>query len=450
MYRLTILEGSLAGQSFAIGQGDFVIGSAEGSDLRLPDPGIAARHASILVKDDDVILLNESADHPVRVHDHPVKVHHLHHGDILIVGSLRALFHRIEPPPAATEKRVISLVQIGAVLMALVVLAIQVSFLVGFPLWQRAISQRPPVDITEEPEVEAVVVEAPPSEPVEEVPTSSAPAWISELMSGGIPDEDPGDDAAAGQREASIADTNLYAQVFALMEQAEVLISEAGLEEAGERYEQIMTLAPEFLPAFIEYARLLELRGLPEEAAALWQDIRGRTQRELLREQADREVSRLTEAAVAAKTGEPPAPRLAGRLRIADVERTRFQSSPEYDEMRLLQISLRARAGEDAMSLDDVRLYVEFYDRLDDGSLVDTTSKTSANPQNIKGPWAIGETLRVTASYVTPPGLRSREEAEGKSRSYGGYRIYVYYQGVLQDETAAPLSLLQKPMFKPF
>ncbi|MCB1102039.1 MAG: hypothetical protein KDL10_06735, partial [Kiritimatiellae bacterium] len=87
---------------------------------------------------------------------------------------------------------------------------------------------------------------------------------------------------------------------------------------------------------------------------------------------------------------------------------------------------------------------------LDDGSLVDTTSKTSANPQTIKGPWAIGETLRVTASYVTPPGLRSQEASEGTPRSYGGYRIYVYYQGVLQDEIAAPLSLLQKPMINPF
>ena len=41
MYRLTILEGSLAGHSFAIGQGDFVIGSAEGSDaMLLPRPEI--------------------------------------------------------------------------------------------------------------------------------------------------------------------------------------------------------------------------------------------------------------------------------------------------------------------------------------------------------------------------------------------------------------------------
>ncbi|HMP72850.1 MAG TPA: FHA domain-containing protein [Kiritimatiellia bacterium] len=420
MYRLIFMTGQNRGRRLAIQQGDLVLGSDGSCHVQLgDDPGMAAVHATILHRGEELILQDEAGGETTFVNEHPVKVHRLQHGDVIRLSQTRIEFQWMEPPAPFTPKRKVSLTQVVALAGVAVVLALQALFILGLPFWHGAGGGVELVERIEEPEVAVVEPELEPEperEVAEEVPKPEL-----------------------GQEE----------RFAAMMEQAEVEMARLRFPQADLLYEEIIAEAPEFLPALVARARLFERRGMNNRALEQWRRVIDRAWGTAFYDEALEAQRKLLFAELdgldAPRT--TPVGRLGRRILISNVERERFQASEEHDELRALRISLRPAVNEASISVPDVKVVVEFFERnMGSDEIVLSTANQGTSLVTLSGAWVPGETRTVTASYMIPKGARERERIEtGKRRGYEGYRVLVYYQGDLQDEDASPRRLLDQP-----
>ncbi|MFH0908967.1 MAG: FHA domain-containing protein [bacterium] len=246
----------------------------------------------------------------------------------------------------------------------------------------------------------------------------------------------------------------------ALQEKAEAMLVQAKTAMADKRYvaaddliERIQVLAPDFTPAYVERARLYENRGMLKKAGEQWSRVMDLSVGSPLYEEAAAERQRLARTELiqtmtsARDEGKEDAERLQRRIRIANVEREKFEANQEFDEMRLLRINVIPRMREGGIDVDEFICVVVFYDR---SQLKETIRPTRAvapkDALKVEGVWPAGEQKTLAAAYIVPRGFRDEEEKMvGERRAYEGYRILIYYQGVLQDEAARPKSLLALP-----
>ena len=118
--------------------------------------------------------------------------------------------------------------------------------------------------------------------------------------------------------------------------------------------------------------------------------------------------------------------------------------------MRLARVLMKPRTSEGRVDVDEVRVWVVFYDRVTGGDVVPTRATTPAEPLRIDTAWGAGEQKSVTATYIVPRGFRKEEETlTGQKRAYEGFRVQVWYKGELQDEDATPKTLLKEIMPEP-
>jgi hypothetical protein len=223
--------------------------------------------------------------------------------------------------------------------------------------------------------------------------------------------------------------------------------------QADNVLERIQMMTPDFVPAFRERAVLFEQRGMLKQAGEQWQKVMNLTAGTPLYEQAAAERQRIARLEVTRKTVEGPtapredtsARRLGKRIRIASVERERFRANEEYDEMRLIRITLRPRNNERNINPDQVVVTATFFDRvIGTDRIVPTGALVPEDGLHISGEWAPGEARTVSAAYIVGKNFRAEEQQLlGERRDYEGYWVRVYYRGVLQDESAMPARILE-------
>jgi len=147
-------------------------------------------------------------------------------------------------------------------------------------------------------------------------------------------------------------------------------------------------------------------------------------------------------------TNPPAPPTLAASpvLRLVALEQNRLPDRPEFDEMRLVHVTI-APATNPPPAAADIRVQVTFYDQDENtGALTPTAALTL--PEELAPPpdWDRREPVTLTASCCVPHGWREREQQAGQQLRFAGYRVRVYANHRLQAEDARPPDLLRREL----
>lgn len=509
MYRLIFLNGKMKGRRVAVQQGAIDIGRDPQCHLDLSDDDeVSRRHAVIEERPDGYYVRDLGSLNPVEVNGEAVTERKLNHGDKIEVGRTQLEFQLIVEQPVVTAKRRLSPLQFTAVLVIGCLLLAEVLFVVVFPMWNGAGDPievaattnapvrkkvKPPAPlpvpaVSNSPEVvharallnevavtytnvpveiftSPVPVSATLPEPV--VPTApqpfppvAIPAPVNDVRP--ITDTNRAEVVVAPpvkpEPPPAPVEDPVLTMAKAMMGDAARKIQAGELVQADQTYDRIQIMAPDFVSAYTERARLYEKRGMYRLAGEQWVQVLNRsagTPIYALAAEARQRVARLEIADKEQKARDADKPKPTANtnqksLRIVSVDRERFQSTKEYDEMRVLRINMRARAT-DPVDASAVRVQIVFYDRntLDD-KIVPTRAIAPDNALRVEGRWGPGETRAVTATYTVPRDFRAEEYRSIKQRRvYEGYRIRVFYKGELQDEDAMPKSLEDLPAPRP-
>lgn len=112
VYRLKGTAGSVINRSFPLHR-CLLIGTGDGCDIRLEQPGVAARHAEVRVSEKgSVVLRSLEESSPILCNGEPVTERELASGDEIRVGQCRFLLQapglrpeRVLTPEAARKRR---------------------------------------------------------------------------------------------------------------------------------------------------------------------------------------------------------------------------------------------------------------------------------------------------------------------------------------------------------
>jgi len=479
MYRLLFLNGKLKGKRLTIQQGSVTIGRDPECQVDLDDDDEVSRHHAVIeYRGGSPVIRDLGATNPVEVNQQPIKEHRLRNGDLIEIGRTVIEFQSSDSSEPPRQRRRFSKMQAFSFLAIALIILLQLVFVIFFPLWQKsetvqivlpeekkeepvilppaAEKQPEPVVAAATPPTPPPVAErtAPPEPPKVEVPKPAEPV-VAEKRDDPVP-ELPGEVRPVSGRDLVDSANPLENQARMMLAEAKSEIARMNYPQADSILERIQFMTPEFVPAWQERARLFERRGFYRQAGEQWQKVMSLTAGTPLHEQAAverRHVARL-EALQPVKI-EPPAPKdetrisepLARNIRIVSVDRERFQATEEFDDMRLVRITLRPRNNEGAVDSSQIQVIVNFYDRVEGTDiLVPSRALTQQDGTRITGPWPAGESRNVTAAYILKKGFRAEErKLLNERRVYEGYRVTIYYQGVLQDENAMPRRILDLP-----
>jgi pSer/pThr/pTyr-binding forkhead associated (FHA) protein len=504
MYRLVFLNGPDKGKRLAIREPLITVGRDPDCFLRLTDEEASRKHAIIEQRPEGVFLKDLDATNPTLVNDTPVREARLQNGDRIEFGSTLLQFQILADATDAQRRRV-SHGEGIATAAVVIIIAAQVALLAYLASRHRAVvgdqmaatpEQQPAEQTVAPPETAPATAPseqeaAASKEPVESEPAAGATASattnlqnapdadlqtlraeVDELkrqveglaaptttaaVAAVPPPEAPGLPAAGPEQDAVLV------RAQAMLRQASAEIARMNFVRADEQLQRIQIMAPDFLPAYIERARLFERRGMLKAAGEQWAEVLNRSMGTPLYEQAAAERIRLARLEVAQPTqpatGEPPADaagRLPRRIRILDIQQERFPKNEQFDEMRLLRVTLKPKPGEKELDPYYAKVVVTFFDENTETQKVQPTRAMVSKALSPEGPWREGEQRNVSATYIVPKGFREQEIAQyGERMLYYGYVVQVYYREQLQDVEARPRSLIQQlgripsPVHKP-
>ena len=139
-------------------------------------------------------------------------------------------------------------------------------------------------------------------------------------------------------------------------------------------------------------------------------------------------------------TIEPPA------FRIDSTDVVRMPASDQYEDMRLINLSFTHSFASRPARGSDVRVSMTVYDRdLGNRAVSVSQIKLTTDPQTLPSEIQPNQRVDLQFAYVVPVGFRSKQARQtGKSLSYHGFVVEVYYKGRLQARIARPESLLQR------
>jgi pSer/pThr/pTyr-binding forkhead associated (FHA) protein len=491
MYRLTFLSGPLKGKRLAIRQGPVTIGRDPECNIAVADNEIFRKHAVIERRDDDFYIRDVGSKSGILVNDIICRESKLKHKDTITIGRTVILFQQVAKADAGEGRRVTHSQGLAFAAVICTIL-VQLAFVVGLSVWRRDVVKKtgkaPPassaqqttsvVPVASNPVAEAKahaqtvipahVEETTPTGPpgtrvtqdieklradVEDVrqqvkpfaksDTSVVPAPAMTASMQRVADEEP-------QKKVDL----LTAKAQQMLQAAQQEIANKNMAQADMQLERIQILAPNFLPSYIERARLCEQRGDLAKAGEQWREVLHRSSGTPLYEQAAAERIRLSRLEIIRNTTEIGTPdekkrsteRLGRRIKIVSVEMQRFPENDRFEEMRLLRITLKPKSGERSMDLSEIRVDVLFFD--------EETFSRDVNPTRVvvpkdalrlDGDWNQDGQQTVTAAYIVPKHFRKKElEKYGQKCAFLGYLAQVYYREQLQDEDARPKALLQK------
>ena len=484
MYRLIFLSGPLKGKRLAIQQGPVIIGRDPDCHIAVADDEISRKHAIIELRDNAFHIRDLGSMNGILVNDRTCREAKLNHGDTLEIGRTRIHFQQMNQNDLREKRRVTHSqgLAFGAVIF---IILIQLAFVVGFSLWRKDVVEEPE-EKTEAPppaavnaptaasstfaEAEAHLQSTARAEPYKPIPVSEPQTNVTEDIRDLRRDVDdlrqhvnelakPEPPAATATVQAVTDDEPeppkkvdpLTAKAQKMLQAALLEITRNNLLQADRQFERIQIMAPDFLPAYIERARLCEQRGDLAKAGDLWKEVLHRSSGTPLYEQAAAERIRISRLEILQKTTKagtpaekkPTAERLARRIKIVSVEPQRFPENDQFEEMRLLRITLKPKVGERELNRAEILVHVVFFD--EDYISRDINPTRVAVPKDslrLDGTWTQDEQMTVTAAYIVPKDFRKTEQEKyGQKCRYFGHIVQVYYREQLQDEEARPRSL---------
>lgn len=470
MYELEILNGPWQGKRFRVTEPELIIGRDAECHLRLPDDEASRKHASIEVQPDGIFIRDLSSLNGTWVNNQVVPQARLNDGDVIEIGRTRMRYRKKPPAPSPTRRR-LSTVHMLATLAVVLFLLLQLGLLAALslraPFLLKWLGRPPPPSPTPPPEPPAqpapvaqetppALTESPPPEPPPQpVETRQEPEWKEELASLRTEVEQLREQLTPPQPPPAPPEPPvdpLIVRAREMLDAAAREIQKSNFREADDILAKIQIMAPQFVPAYVERARLFEQRGMLEKAGEQWAEVLRLSVGTPLYEQAAAERIRLARLAAERKV-EPDrttTPRVPGppgrRVRLVSADQEKLPPSEGYDEMRLVRIVLRPMASERLLDPQDVAVFVTFFDRdLDSGEIVPTRFSATSRPLYLPDDAVSGQPWRVTATYLVPLGAREKEAARtGKRWRYFGFAVRVYYRQELQDELAKPAALLEK------
>jgi len=472
LFRLVILNGPRRGERITVPIEPLVIGRAPTCGLVLDDPEVAAEHALLEHFQGGLLVRDLGTMNRILVNKREVVREILKHGDVLEIGRTQILVQafvqaEVKGPPKDLVEigsggwgRVLGWAS-GLVVMGLFAIA-------GWRWWgaREAGGAKPfsppkvppPSPTTNlEPSIVVPPVVVEPSNVLTAVPTATAPTVV--MPSGSPATEEElrrlreelatikeafqklvTQTVVAASAPERVVTTWVSSpppspahppQPSELLAEARQRIEDGQWDAAEALLEKLQSQAPGFLPAYELRAMLYERRGQYDKALGQWALL---YQQALGRPEAERAAGEWARLTAERRRSEGPA---GQRVMVEDVSVQRFPDSSEYDEMRLLRLTLRARQ---TPPVEPSRLRVEilFFDEdLAGQGVVLTRAMTPTVVAHLALRWEADGTLAATAAYVVPAGFRKRWPSR-----FHGYIARVYCDGTLEDEVARPLDLL--------
>jgi tetratricopeptide (TPR) repeat protein len=156
--------------------------------------------------------------------------------------------------------------------------------------------------------------------------------------------------------------------------------------------------------------------------------------------------SRPTPAAPPVAARPPPAIPLRPVL-LESAQMERLVSGADVEDMRMLTVNLRVDPSAGTLRGEDIRVKTVFYDQDRQTRRVEVsgTRVLEANA-TLSGLLRPDEQISITRPYVIPAGFRrAQQDRSGKSMSFYGFLIEIYYRDRLLQQYARPSGLLQSP-----
>ncbi len=219
---------------------------------------------------------------------------------------------------------------------------------------------------------------------------------------------------------------------------------------------QIHQNAHGFLPAHVEHARLLEQRGNLDEAQQRWTQILGiAPEGSPYRAQALQERERLAQlqklqSQILETPETPDLDQLPRHVLLRSPELQKMPADADIAEMRVLNATLELAPDAQLFKNAAIQVFITFYDADPDGNAQPTRAITTPSPIALGKVFADRRSVPLNATYVVPQGLREQELREtGRPTEYYGYSIHVYAGQILQDAFAKPKKLRALPIHVP-
>lgn len=157
-----------------------------------------------------------------------------------------------------------------------------------------------------------------------------------------------------------------------MLEEARQEIRQSNYVQADQQLERLQIVAPDYYPAYPERAQLFEMRGMLKEAGEQWAELLDRSGGTPWYRYAARERARVARVEQQRPKIEipagarPPKKRIRHpeRVRIESIQRQRFSGNDQFDEMRLITVTLKQRSGRKVIYGQNVEIEAKFFDRI--------------------------------------------------------------------------------------
>lgn len=443
LYRLIFLCGPRTGERITVTEEPMTLGRAAECAVVVPDVEMARQHAVIEQKDAELYIRDLGSMNRILVNKREVREIRLKHGDEIELGRTRLVVQalvqaEVEGSATSHRRRYRAAWAVAATLLLGIVLVLSARYVPHDREPDANLASPVPVAATN------TVVADHPAEPA---PPSNVTADLRGLRDDILaiqasvktlaerPVTEPVSNPPAPPAPSQPRD-----EVAALFEAAQAAHAGGKLPEADALLARAQQLNPDFLAAYEERAAVLEKMGRRGDSAAQWSEVLRRSIESPLYQKAVAERIRLSEAAAPEPAPDTPV------LKIGQVQQNRFQSAEDYDEMRILNIALTPTQPGVRMDRDAVQVEVTFYDRDPESGRVEPTEARVAQESTAPtAAWGRESEKMLSATYVVPRGLRTSQLAQGRARTFHGYRVRVFYRGRLQDEAAMPKNLAGLP-----
>jgi len=479
--------------------------------LCLPDDDqVAAQHARLEERGTGVFLEPLSPDHPVQYNgrniQEPVR---LVHDDEITIGETRIQFQDVIASHTPVRQSA-GLLQPATLLFAGAILVLELALIAYLVNWPRHLIQPeteiPDLAYAEQVRAErkaereaqtnaAVKAEAPASiVALPGTPTGPDGSGITESSSStrvNVPTHTEIENPPLNPSAVVAAPTSPPAAILAVLEEANfeaadtntVLVELPPISQTDPRLEdakrmlaeantaaqfsdyakakrllnQIHQALPGYIPAHIEFARLLEARGDLDGAHQRWSQILGIADPDSpYYSLATRERERLGRIqALQTQPLNAPQPSsmssLPRYIRIQSPTIQKMPSDSDVAEMRVLTTQLDVASKAPIFKNAAIQTFVTFYDINTNKVVAPTRAITTPSPI-IQGQAFANDDqyIPLEATYVVPRGLRTQESREpGGRSSYYGYTIHVFAGQILQDAKGKPKKLLKRPIQLP-
>ena len=483
MYRLVFLSGRYQGKRLMVRQAVTLVGRDPECHLVLSDdPALAPRHARFEERGAGVFLSSLAPDQPVLLNDQPVLGPvRLAHDDRLAIGQTRIQFQDIIAPHQRLRPSH-GLLQPMTLLMAAAIVAVELVLLLFLVDWPTRIirPETEAADLARAEEVRAGLaaengaktgtVSAAAAASVVVLPgTEPAPSGAA-LPAAGADTAAPASVQVLAQADFTPADTNVtivelppVSAADPLIEEAQRMLAEASAAAQFADYarafrllNQIHQNAQGFLPAHVEHARLLEVRGNLDEAQQRWGQILGLSpagspfHAKALRERERLAQLQQLQSQILQTPEKPDLGRLPRAVLLRSPDIQKMPADADIAEMRVLNATLELAPNAKLFKDAAIQVFVTFYDADANGDVRPTRAITTPSPIALGNAFADRRSVPLSATYVVPQGLRAQELREtGRETEYYGYAIHVYAGQILQDAVAKPKKLLPLPIHVP-